>query len=54
MLLRFLLLFFPSAPRLVCVCVVSQGNDAMYWAGEKGFGPEVEVRHTAVVMMLLS
>ena len=46
----------PSVPCLVCVCVcvVSQGDDAMRYARTKGFGPEVEVRPTAVVMMLLS
>ena len=36
----------------VCVCVVSQGRDAMYWAGS--FGPELKVRPTAVIMMVLS
>ena len=37
----------------VCVCVVTQGEDAMYYARKKGFGPEVEVRPTAVAVMSL-
>jgi hypothetical protein len=44
-------LFSPLPPRLVCVCVL-QGEDAMYHARDNGFGPEVEVRHTAVPVMV--
>ena len=41
-------------PPCVCVCgCVSQGRDAMHWARSEGFGPEVEVRPTAVAGMLL-
>ncbi len=50
------LLLCPAPPVCVCVCVcgcVSQGKDAMYYAREEGFGPEVEVRHTAVAGMSL-
>ena len=54
MLLRFLLIFSPLFPlSCVCVCVVTQGRDAMYYARSKGFGPEVEVRPAAVPVMSL-
>ena len=50
-------LFSPFCPSpCVCVCVVSQGWDAIMVAREEGYGAwadEVEVRPTAVVVMVL-
>ena len=40
-------------PFVLCARVVTQGRDAMFWARKKGFGPEVEVRPTAVPVMSL-
>ncbi len=55
-MLRFLLMFSPLSPCLLCVCVVAQGEDATKVARRQGHGAladEVEVRPTAVPVMSL-